>query len=203
MLRYECEARWIADNLPALDRVMHCDSYDVFFQGDPFQPIVPFDKILLVKEDMQILMCDWNSKWLMECYGKVVWEHIKQNNVICTGIIAGSASEYLRLVTYMRRRPEWRVCWDNSKDQPVLNYLLWTGAFALHGFNFTFTGCFNGIFTMHWCQGYGSTSLNLNDRRSVVTPKGDVPFVLHQYNRYQQMIDYLLRQCGMNPFPKV
>jgi hypothetical protein len=181
---------------------MHCDSYDVFFQGDPFQPVVPFDKILLVKEDMQILMCDWNSKWLMECYGKAMWEHIKQSNVVCTGIIAGNASEYLRLVNYMRRRPEWRICWDSSKDQPIFNHLLWTGAFAFHGFNFTFTGCFSGIFTMHWCQGYGSTALNLNAELSVVTPRGDVPFVLHQYNRDQQMIDYLLRQCSMNLFPK-
>jgi hypothetical protein len=148
------------------------------------------------------MSCDWNSKWLIECYGRATWERIKPNNVICTGIIAGNAAEYVRLVNYMTQRPEWRVCWDASKDQTIFLHLLWTGAFELHGFSFTYTDCFNGIFTMHWCQGFGSTALNLNAQMAVVTPRGDVPFVLHQYNRYQQIINYLLPQCRMMPFQK-
>jgi hypothetical protein len=134
MLRYQCEADWIGPRIRVLDRVMHSDSYDVFFQGDPFQPVIPRDKILLVMEDMQIADCDWNTQWIKECYGRSTWNRIKENNIVCTGIIAGSASEYVRLVRYMRMRPEWVECWDESKDQPIFNNLLWTGAFDVHGF---------------------------------------------------------------------
>jgi hypothetical protein len=203
MVRYQCEAEWIEKHIRVLDRVMHSDSYDVFFQGDPFQAVIPRREILLVKENLRIADCDWNTQWIKECYGRKTWEQIKENNIVCTGIIAGGAREYLRLVQYMRSRSEWRVCWDTSKDQPIFNNLLWGGAFRVHGFKFAFTGCFEGIFTMHWCQGYGSTRLYTNKENVVVTPKGDVPFVLHQYNRYQVVIDHLAAKCGMSPFPHV
>jgi hypothetical protein len=201
MLRYECEEQWIEQNLNSLDRVIHSDSYDVFFQGDPFQPSIPYDKLLLVQEDFAISQCDWNTQWIKECFGRETWYKIRDNNIICTGIIAGSASEYMRMAKYMRMRPEWRVCWDASQDQPILNHLLWTGAFAVHHFTFNFTGCFDGIFTMHWCQ--GERPLRFTPDNAMRTPNGDLPFVLHQYNRYQQAIDTLTQRCGMASFPHV
>jgi len=54
---------------------------------------------------------------------------------------------------------------------------------------------------MHWCQ--GRQQLHKNEENSVLTPRGDVPFVLHQYNRHQGAIDHLVKQCGMISFPKV
>jgi hypothetical protein len=201
LLRYECEEKWIAQNLHSLDRVMHSDSYDVFFQGDPFQPVIPHDKILLVKEDFAISQCDWNTQWIKECFGRATWNKIRDNNIICTGVIAGNASEYMRMVQYMRMRPEWTECWDDSQDQPILNNLLWTGAFAVHQFEFVYIGCFNGIFTMHWCQ--GAQELNFTGDNLLRTPNGDLPFLLHQYNRYQRVINALTEKCKMNSFPQV
>jgi hypothetical protein len=201
MLRYEYEAKWIERNIHQLDRVMHSDSYDVFFQADPFQDLVPHDRLLLVVEDFEIFMCDWNSQWIRECYGNDTWYEIKMHNIICTGIICGNADAYMRMIKVMIKRPEWKYCWMPSKDQPIFNNLLWTGVFAYHGFQFNYTNCFHGIFTMHWCQ--GKAPLRWDAKGLLVTPQGDVPFLLHQYNRYQEAIDKLTAECGMAPFPKV
>jgi hypothetical protein len=144
---------WLKQNVHELDRVMHSDSYDVFFQADPFQDLVPHDRLLLVVEDFAIYMCDWNSLWICECYGNDTWHEIRMHNIICTGIICGNADAYLRILKVMIKRPEWKHCWMPSKDQPIFNNLLWTGVFEYHGFRFNYTNYFNGIFTMHWCQG--------------------------------------------------
>jgi hypothetical protein len=178
MLRYEYERDWLVRNEGTVDRIIHSDSYDVFFQGDPFRDFVPYDRILLVKEDLLILSCDWNSQWIQECYGRQTWFEIRSNNIICTGVICGNATQYLRLIKFMISRPEWDTCWDESKDQPIFNNLLWSGILEKQGFLFNFTDCYNGIFTMHWCQ--GSPQISLNEQNLVVTRKGDVPFLLHQ-----------------------
>jgi hypothetical protein len=201
MLRYEYEEMWLQENAQDVDRVIHCDSYDVFFQADPFQDVIPFDRLLLVREELLIAHCDWNSQWMKECYGRRVWEAIKDNNVICTGLIAGNAGEYRRLLSLMRARPEWQFCWDTSKDQPILNRLLWTGVFKENKFLFDYTDCHHGIFTMHWCQ--GDEPIQFNTQNLLATPQDDVPFLLHQYNRYQTAIDHLAEQCGIGSFPHV
>jgi hypothetical protein len=198
MLRYEYEAEWLRQNSADVDRVIHSDSYDVFFQADPFRDFVPRDRILLVKEDLMIAECDWNSQWIQECYDKPTWFAIRNNNIICTGVICGSASEYLRMITFLISRPEWRRCWDESKDQPIFNNLHWSGVLRDQGFEFNYTNCFNGIFTMHWCQ--GDRPFRVNDQNLVITPLGDVPFLLHQYNRFQKIIDHLAAKCHMVPF---
>jgi hypothetical protein len=200
MLRYEYEAAWIAANEDSVDRIMHSDSYDVFFQGDPFRDFVPYDHIRLVKEDQEIFMCDWNSQWIKECYDNDTWYEIRDHNVICTGIMMGNASQYLRLIRFFMKRPEWRRCWDNSKDQPIFNFLHWMGIFEAHDFVFSYTNCFHGVFTMHWCQ--GERPVKWTGENLLVTPRGDVPFLLHQYNRFQPAIDALTAKCGVKSFPQ-
>jgi hypothetical protein len=198
MLRYEFEAKWITTHLEEIDRIMHSDCYDVFFQGDPFHTFSPYDHIRLVKEDQLISQCDWNSNWLKQCYNNDTWYHIRDYNIICTGIITGNATQYLRLIKFMMKRPEWRRCWGSSKDQPIFNNLHWTGIFEAHDFVFSYTDCFHGLFTMHWCQ--REKPIRFTPENLVLTPMGDVPFLLHQYNRYQEMIDHLTRQCHMETF---
>jgi hypothetical protein len=198
MLRYEFEADWINDNLDQIDRIMHSDCYDVFFQGDPFCDFAPFDHIRLVKEDQLISQCDWNSNWIKQCYNNDTWYHIRDYNVICTGIITGNATQYLRLIRFMMHLPEWRRCWDSSKDQPIFNNLHWTGIFEAHDFTFSYTDCFHGLFTMHWCQ--REKPIRFTPENLLLTPMGDVPFLLHQYNRYQRVIDDLTRKCKMSTF---
>jgi hypothetical protein len=105
------------------------------------------------------------------------------------------------MVKYMRIRPEWKECWDASQDQSIFNNLLWTGAFKVHGFEFLYTGCFDGIFTMHWCQ--GGEPLRFTEQNVLKTPNGDLPFILHQYDRYQEAIDVLTGQCKLPTFPHV
>jgi hypothetical protein len=201
MLRYEYESTWLRAHIHDVDRVMHCDSYDVFFQGDPFQNVVPYDRLLLIKEHLLIGSCDWNSNWLKRCYGNDTWYLIREYNVICTGLISGNAEEYLRLITLLMEQPQWNTCWENSKDQPIFNYLHWMGIFEAQGFQFEYTDCWNGIFTMHWCQ--EQKQIIFTEDNLLTTPRGDVPFILHQYNRYQKVINNLAKKCNLAPWAQM
>jgi hypothetical protein len=198
MLRYEYESEWLHSHLREIDRVIHCDSYDVFFQGDPFQNLVPHDRILLIRENLLISSCDWNSHWLKRCYGNDTWYLIRDYNVICTGLISGNAKEYLRLINVMMEQSQWKSCWESSKDQPIFNYLHWMGIFEAQGFQFEYTDCWQGVFTMHWCL--EQKPVKFNEDNLFVTPRGDRPFILHQYNRYQKMINNLAKKCNLTPW---
>jgi hypothetical protein len=191
MLRYEYERAWLDKHLHEIDRVIHSDSYDVFFQGDPFQEtVVPRDRLVLVKEELLILGCDWNSNWLKACYGNDTWHIIKENPVICTGFMSGNAAEYLRLIKFMMDRPDWDRCWDNSKDQPIFNYLHWMGILAAQEFTFEYTDCFHGVYTMHWCLQdrpikFNYKGLFITQRGAAHTPPVQQVSEGHQYPRRQ------------------
>jgi hypothetical protein len=201
MLRYEYESLWLRSHRRTVDRVIHCDSYDVFFQGDPFQALVPRDRLLLIKEDLLIGGCDWNSKWLQRCYGNETWYLLRDVNVICTGLIAGNAGEYLRLITLLTEQEQWQTCWESSKDQPIFNYLHGMGILEAQGFMFEYTDCWHGVFTMHWCQ--QQKPILFNEDGQLVTPRGDVPWLLHQYNRYQKVINRLAQSCNVTPWAQM
>jgi len=66
---------------------------------------------------------------------------------------------------------------------------------------FEYTDCFHGIYPMHWCQ--REKPIKFNAQKLLITPKGDAPFLLHQYNRYQKVINNLVEKCDLEPFAQV
>lgn len=196
MLRFEYERDWIRANIRFIDRVFHSDALDVFFQGDPFSPLISRDKITFVVEPHCFRSCGWNFAWVIECYGRDVLESMRHNFIICSGSIAGGAEPYLKLLDLMISQPEWDKCWSSSKDQPILNYLVWKGFVTEAGIDYQFTGCDDGFFTMQWC--ILEKQVILNEHNQVVSRGGTVPSFLHQYNRATGFSDVLYKKCGLS-----
>jgi hypothetical protein len=195
MLRFEYELKWLQANRADVDRVFHTDSFDVFFQGDPFASHVSSSTLKFVVEPHQIRSCGWNLGWMLECYGNGVLEQMRHRFIICSGSIAGGAGPYVRLLELMMAQPHWSRCWRESMDQPILNYLVWSGSVAANNISYTLTGCHEGFFTVQWCV--VERNVIYNEHGQVMSTMGTVPSYIHQYNRLQDLSDYFYDTCRM------
>ena len=195
MIRYNYELKWLKEHQNEVDRVFHTDAYDVFFQNDPFGEIIHYDDIMFVVEPHFIRSCGWNIHWLEQCYGKAVLDKIMNNFIICSGSIAGSVSEYIKLLELMISQKEWDSCYDESMDQPILNYLLWTGLIDANNIKYRFTGCEAGFMTIKWCV--LNDNVKFNEYGQILSPTNTTPPYIHQYTRIDSLSSYLFKACGI------
>lgn len=214
MLRFEYELDWLKkhqkggkssnktinsnlysiddDDDDSLDRVLHTDSFDVFFQGDPFE-YIPHDSLTFVVEPHQFRSCGWNLGWLTECYEGAVVNRMTHNFIICSGSIAGSIDHYIKLLELMIKQSAWSRCYKPSMDQPILNYLVWSGNVANEGIKYRLTGCDDGFLTVQWCVLENKPLYNVHGQ--IISQMKSVPSYIHQYNRLIPMMTRLYKQC--------
>ena len=193
MIRYEYEYQWLLSHQTEVERIFHTDSFDVFFQGDPFSTHISKDKLTFVVEPHCIRSCGWNTNWLAKCYVEPTLWNMRHHYIICSGSIAGSASDYIKLLELMTKSDEWSRCWDRSLDQPILNVLVWMGNVTRAGIKYSFTGCDEGFFTAQWCA--LEKTINYNEYGQIISLKGTVPSYIHQYNRIDNLTQKLYQIC--------
>jgi hypothetical protein len=194
MTRFHHEYNWLTAHASEVDRVLHSDAYDIYFQSDPFADVIRFDSLGFVVEPHFIRGCGWNLNWFQQCFGMIA-EGFKDNFIICSGSIGGSAEYYRTLVGLMLNLSQWETCYHESKDQPILNYLVWSGAVKRAGIKYRFTGCDAGMMTLQWCV--VNKVVRFNDKGQIVSPSNVVPAYLHQYPRLDGLREYLFKSCGM------
>ncbi|KAH0787429.1 hypothetical protein GPJ56_008624 [Histomonas meleagridis] len=195
MLRYEYELNWLLKNSGTIDRVLHTDSFDVFFQGDPFSEHVPHDSLKFVVEPHQVRSCGWNYAWIYSCYGEEGLKKRLNNFIICSGSISGGYLSYVALLKLMISQKEWSTCYKASEDQAILNYLVWNQDVRNAGIKYSFTGCDDGFFTVQWCA--IEKKVKFNEYGQAITEANTVPSYIHQYNRIQSFTDFLFQKCGV------
>jgi hypothetical protein len=191
MIRYECIREYL-DGHSDVERVFHSDAHDVFFQGNPFSSGLPSDAIEFVVEPHAIRTCGWNLAWITRCYGGR-GDVLSKRFIVCSGSIGGSAKEFRKLIGLMIGQPEWKTCWDFSLDQPILNYLLWTGEMDRYGIKYVLGGCEAGFYTIQWCT--LEKQVIMNEDNVVVSRAGSAPFYIHQYNRVDKLGEFLFHRC--------
>ena len=194
MLRFELEKQWIQEHESEIDRVFHSDAFDVYFQKDPFGPDIVKDKLTFILEPHAFRSCGWNLAWMNECYGERVTSSINTRFIICSGSIIGGKDPYLKLLDLMISQKEWTKCWEASKDQPILNYLVWTGKVSEAGIKYEMTGCNGEYLTMQWCLVNGQVPTDKEGR--ITSMIGSVPAFVHQYNRNETLTKKLHRRCN-------
>ena len=78
-------------------------------------------------------------------------------------------------------------------DQPILNYMIWSGKATKEGIKYKLTGCNEGFFTMQWC--IKGKNILFNEHKQIVSIEGTVPAYIHQYNRYESLQNLLFEKC--------
>ena len=193
MIRYNYELQWLNENIKGVERILHSDSYDVFFQTDPFLELIPKNELLFILEPHVFKSCGWNLAWFKECYGEEKLIKHLNDFIICSGSIAGSSKFYLELLTLLTHQIEWKTCYEDSHDQPILNYLIWEGILKEKNISYRFIGCDGGFMTVQWCV--LNKEILLDEEGYILSPSGFIPSYIHQYNRIESLTKYLMNSC--------
>ncbi len=123
----------------AFSRVIMVDIRDTVFQSDPFALIDGSGSAMSVFAEAAgsiIELCGWNSGWIKDCFGEKVYEQVKSNPIICSGVSMGTMDGVLDYVTKMSAvllgqhslSASFPACERNGVDQGVHNVLVHTGA---------------------------------------------------------------------------
>lgn len=177
------------------DRILHSDSFDVFFQSDPFTDNIRNDRLYFTMEDRKIKNCPFNSRWIRQSYNESVLRALGNFTISCSGTIIGGYDQFMRyLVTMITHEPFLANGGTRlDPDQAYHNYLLHTGAFERAGVRAEYMGCNSPVLSMHYC----SRHHNRIYQNRVRGPDGTtVPALVHQYNRYRDAITLVDRLCS-------
>ena len=198
MLRFELELNWLLENEKDIDRVFHSDAFDVMFQKDPFGSEITTKELLFILEPHCFRSCGWNLAWMKQCYGEEIMRDMMTNFIICSGSIIGGIKPYIKLLKLMINQKEWKSCWGSSLDQPILNYLVWSGKVKDSGINFDFTGCNGNYLTMQWCL--LNQVVYLDQENHILSEENTIPAFVHQYNRNKTLLEFLYQKCNVISF---
>ena len=174
------------------DRIFFFDSFDVYFEKDPFQFFERDDRLYFFQESYIKLerSCNWfNRRGVKKCFGKEGLESIKQHYVVCSGTIAaGSVSSFLRFLDFFVHLSCFtkRSC---PYDQGALIYVVYSGMLTQNNISFKVfppegpvAACRYGpVFTEFEKDNEGNTYMVVKSQINNHTFE-----VVHQYQRFRK-----------------
>jgi hypothetical protein len=191
-LRYLGYDQFLKKSRRRFRRVFHTDSFDVFFQSDPFTSEISHKNLYFVLEKPTINESDWNSGWLIRAYNESVSKALGNFTVSCSGTLIGGYRQFkIYLKTLLGHEPFW-MNGRHSLDQAYHNFLLHTGEFERNGVRPRFLDCSSMILTMHYCSRGRKDTKN---GKVVSMNKSVIPAVVHQYNMFGGASRILDRIC--------
>ena len=124
----------------------------------------------------------WNEPWLLlleKQYGEKFYNSIKHNKIICCGTTIGklkSIKNYVRKQVEHLNKCSEKVRKRVNIDQGIHNYLIYTNKLS-------------NIKKMSNDDSFINTVCNdpfkkINDKNEIINKNGDVPYVVHQYDRF-------------------
>jgi hypothetical protein len=188
---------WMLDylrvHIAEYDRVLWFDSFDVFFQSDPFGVINPAN-VTLFTEGVLIRGCRINSLWLRNCFGRRVVRQIAHQPVLNGGVVAGQARPFLKFLEVFIPKPkDWVHC---PISQNHLNYLAHTGAFTRAVLGYVIRGC-DAVAHLHWCRAYWGTFRVAGKTYLSKIYNGKPPPILHANGRAKKQFFNLIQRCAV------
>jgi hypothetical protein len=183
-LRYEHYLEYLSAQ--QYDQVLISDIRDVIFQGDPFAHDV--QELELVLEDSRILIRTepFNRRWMKNLYGAPALERYGNDVVSCSGTTLGTAkgiARYLRAMISEIRKQKIPL---GSHDQGIHNFLLRCGKLDPVKVYVNEEG---PIITVGKQE-----DIKINGSNQVTNRNGDVPAVVHQYDRHGWLVERLQRE---------
>jgi hypothetical protein len=162
--------------------VFFTDVADVVFQNNPFADEPQYLEYFEESEKVHIGECEWNSRWLEDCFGQAVLKELADLQISCCGTVMASCSgavPYLiEMVKIFERIPEEALL--KVSDQAIHNYNLHRR--AIPGAILRKNG--ERVFTV----GYVSNDeFQIDAMNFIRTKYGRMSHVVHQYNRHDEM----------------
>ena len=161
-------------------------------------------------ESFPIRECGWNSGWIKDCFGDGVLSRVGAKGIICSGVSAATtdaALDYIRTMNDIimgqqdaqfpldeELRGRFPTCERNGVDQGAHNVLVHSG--ALEHLHLRQWGQADGpVANMQARQAKIDCTGEGDDKQCTVRNKaGVVVAVVHQYDRYPELQQYLFKK---------
>lgn len=104
--------------------LLFCDISDVYFKCNPFE--LYKNKLTVFCEDLTFEQCNTNKIWASVCYGDAVYNQVKENVVVNSGIILANFKDMLNCFKLMLKDMSQILARINypTTDQIILNKLI-------------------------------------------------------------------------------
>ena len=214
--RYMLYSTFINDNIENLNRVLICDLYDTFFQKDPFTVNFTQDKVIFSGEGYSVN--SFNRYASKQCakvlrkidpYLKIPRRRLKQAifNGACVngGLIAGGALHIAKFVRYMTRIGSPVTNEAYADDQGCLNIFVKGGVFD-NMFDYYIDNTTVGFLASWATFARQRPDPFMNQTMGSFIRYGEIPAVVHQFDRSSELVNKLIRSCHvygkpMNDYP--
>jgi hypothetical protein len=189
-LRYMHYQRCLVEDAPEAEIVMISDLRDVVFQDHPFAE--PVTELELYLEDSSVRIGDdaFNTRWLIDLYGKEFVKKLRGQPISCSGTVVGTRAAMLTYLSEMIEGIAWRRRPMGPHDQGVHNGLIQTGRLPFARLIPNEQG---RVLTL------GQMKAPRIDNEGVLrNADGGVPAVVHQWDRHPELVVRLraLRSAG-------
>ena len=105
--RYKHFSKILEENSNKYDQVLFCDCRDIYFQSNPFEYNYK-GSINFFSEDIKFNTCPINSSWVLNTFGKKIYDDLKNKTVCCGGTLLANINLMIK--------------WLNLMDKLILAY---------------------------------------------------------------------------------
>lgn len=181
------------------ERALLVDVSDTFFQTDPFTTEIVESSLIFTTECIKYNMCGFNWNWILAVDKPEVQQFWFNKQVVNGGVLLGSVTQVLKTLSVtVSTRDYVNFTFDEYRfwgvDQPYFGMLAYRDVYKAHGINVTIGGPESKYSSMFHCK----FDLHVSDDNPIMrrSPHNNVMFsILHQYNRYRYIVQYLKRVC--------
>ncbi len=181
-LRYMHYYRCLLDDFPDADAVMITDLRDVIFQRDPFADPVTGLELYLEDGSVRIGQDVFNTRWLLNLFGKEFVAAQRGQFVSCSGTVLGTRDAMLHYLSEMMTSIAWRRRPMGPHDQGIHNALIRADRLQAaevipneHG----------RVLTL------GKVKAPRTNDGFLVNADGSIPAVVHQWDRHAPLVSSL------------
>lgn len=183
-------------NRDKFDRVFFFDSYDVFFETDPFQYFTEKKVYLFQESHLTINQDPCDRLWMTNCYNASALKIVGDQLFVCSGTVgSGSIDEFIKLYTIIDAEHKWKIC---RVDQAPLNFLLYSGRFKAKNLSYHVFSQTGPVLTLNLATKFYA---KINGYTFVYNALNRTPAILHQTKNDANFQKSLYKRC-QNVFMK-
>lgn len=185
--RWELYRDYLREHADDYNMVFTADVRDTIFQSDVFKCYEDSGAFLGIALEEDTLSNEINKGWLTARYGRAVYESMKQQRIIFTGTVWGTAQEFLSFTSAMVEHinsqdyPYFRVC-----DQAAGNWLIYHEKMFSNILRPS-TNYDGAVMTV--CH-----EVKLSPDGMILNTTGKAAAVVHQYDRNTQLLHSVVKR---------
>lgn len=171
---------------PKPSMVLLSDSRDVFFQGDPFQD--SRKHIVCGEEPITIGECPYNSHWIEYAFTKEIFNGLKDDLVLCSGVTLGKYDDVIAYVSAMVsefQKNALKLIERNGLDQGIHNKILQMDKVIPYA---TSPNGDELIATLNYSN---LEEFLFQENLGLLTKEGRLVKIVHQYDRHANLAEWV------------